>query len=161
MPQVTGKHYDPERYIPPRKKRELPPVKIQPPLTPMIDVIFQLLIFFLLTANFRQAEGQIPSTLPRMAGLASAGSVVPEEPIHIEIIQAYAADQQSVSYAMDGLSLKTPEDLYQALTARKAKVGAVPVVIEPHGDVAWRFVLEAFNQAVRAQFQKVGLTRAR
>ena len=36
---------------------------IQPPLTPMIDVTFQLLLYFLLTTEFREDEGQIPGSI--------------------------------------------------------------------------------------------------
>ncbi len=34
------------------------------PLTPMIDVIFQLLVFFMCAAHFKQIEGKIESCLP-------------------------------------------------------------------------------------------------
>ena len=35
-------------------------------MTPMIDVTFQLLLFFLLTCEFRESEGMIPGTLPKL-----------------------------------------------------------------------------------------------
>jgi len=38
--------------------------KPQTPMTPMIDVTFQLLLFFIMTFEFRQSEGMIPGTLP-------------------------------------------------------------------------------------------------
>ncbi len=34
-------------------------------MTPMIDVVFQLLIFFMLSMNFKEAEGKLLATLPR------------------------------------------------------------------------------------------------
>ncbi|HLU47674.1 MAG TPA: biopolymer transporter ExbD, partial [Planctomycetota bacterium] len=39
-------------------------------MTPMIDVVFQLLIFFLLSAKFIALETQIQSFLPKDQGLA-------------------------------------------------------------------------------------------
>ncbi|MBN1419788.1 MAG: biopolymer transporter ExbD [Planctomycetes bacterium] len=42
------------------------------PLTPMIDIVFQLLIFFLLTMSFHAEEGYLQAWLPRDRGLSSA-----------------------------------------------------------------------------------------
>lgn len=40
-------------------------------MTPMIDIVFQLLIFFLLSAKFIALEGQLDSYLPKDKGLDS------------------------------------------------------------------------------------------
>ena len=48
-----------------RKKRARPKAKMQPPLTPMIDVTFQLLLFFLLSFTFRQATRSTSSSYRR------------------------------------------------------------------------------------------------
>ncbi len=34
-------------------------------LTPMIDIVFQLLVFFLLTLNFKSVDRRIESMLPK------------------------------------------------------------------------------------------------
>ncbi|OPZ97084.1 MAG: Biopolymer transport protein ExbD/TolR [Planctomycetes bacterium ADurb.Bin412] len=39
--------------------------RMQLQMVPMIDVVFLLLIFFLLSANFRSKEGFLPAELPR------------------------------------------------------------------------------------------------
>ncbi|MEM7235655.1 MAG: biopolymer transporter ExbD, partial [Planctomycetota bacterium] len=41
-------------------------------MTPMIDIVFQLLIFFLLSAKFIALEGQLSSYLPKDKGLSSS-----------------------------------------------------------------------------------------
>jgi len=41
-------------------------------MTPMIDVVFQLLIFFMLTMQFKEVEGQLLSQLPRVGTAAPA-----------------------------------------------------------------------------------------
>ncbi|MBI2898927.1 MAG: biopolymer transporter ExbD [Planctomycetes bacterium] len=62
-----------------RKKRGIETEKpIEPPMTPMIDVIFQLLIFFILTMKFKQEEGKLLSQLPKDKGLASSSVPQPE-----------------------------------------------------------------------------------
>ena len=45
--KVSGE--DSVHYVPPRKKRKQGSGKMQPPLTPMIDVVFQLIIFFIVS----------------------------------------------------------------------------------------------------------------
>jgi len=45
-------------------------------MTPMIDIVFQLLIFFLLSAKFIALEGQLSSYLPKDRGLQSTFSQI-------------------------------------------------------------------------------------
>ena len=146
------------RYISLRKKRGRSKPKLQPPLTPMIDVTFQLLLYFLLTGVFREAEGQIPGSLPKHGGV-SASPEVKLETIRITL-RATGADRKGCKYEMSGenLAITDAEQLYRRLSARKAAIGSdqAPVLIKPMPDVRWMFVVEVFNQAVRARFKNVG-----
>ena len=49
---------------------------LKPNLTPMIDIIFQLLIFFVLTAKFIAFEGQLQAYLPKDRGLQPTSPVL-------------------------------------------------------------------------------------
>ena len=60
----------------------------------------------------------------------------------------------------DGRSLAPPtadpDEVYSVLQSRKDSVGPkVPVIIKPTEDVKWRFVVEAFNAAVRAKLDNI------
>ncbi len=44
-------------------------------MTPMIDIVFQLLIFFMLSMRFRDVEGKLLSQLPKDRGQAPAASL--------------------------------------------------------------------------------------
>lgn len=150
-------------YVSARMKRKRPPKQTQPPLTPMIDVVFQLLIFFLLGTSFREQEGLIPATLPEK-GEAAASNVVIQE-LHIEI---HAAGAMGVRYYVRGENMgieggpdtlkNAAAELHQLLAQRQERhTGSeLSVLITPAPDVRWEFVVEAFNQAVRAGFKKVG-----
>ena len=151
-------------YIPPRKRRQRPKAKMQPPLTPMIDVTFQLLLFFILTFTFRQAEGQIPSTLPQKSNAVSVDKEI-HRPIHIRLRPVRddrTGAMTGCMYEMSGvnISIRGAEELFQRLEGRKASLGEgateVPIVICPREDVAWRYVIEAFNAAVHARFKNIG-----
>ena len=48
------------------------------PLTSMIDVVFLLLIFFLVTANFAQEEHKLPATLQTEGGGVQSSDLQPQ-----------------------------------------------------------------------------------
>ena len=156
-------------FVSARKQRGRPEGPMQPPLTPMIDVTFQLLLFFLLTFTFRQAEGQIPGSLP---AAAAALSVDVPETMEIVLRPAPGAttEDRACSYLLRQgeqpiRQTTSPRQLYDLLEAQKQKLGEfgaaeVPVVIRAAKDVPWRYVVDAFNAAIRAEFQKIGFGEA-
>lgn len=130
---------------------------LQPPMTPMIDVTFQLLLFFLLTCEFRESEGMIPATLPN----TGPGLVEPAiDPITIRVIPS--ADRMTASYEVSGVQtmVASPRRLGELLRARQELLGTneIPVVIHPAGRAPWRFVVEAFNQAKKADYQRIAFS---
>jgi len=146
-------------YNPPRKQRKgRGKANMQPPLTPMIDVTFQLLLFFLLTCEFRESEGNIPGTLPAKGNIVQqVQQEPPPDPIQIRL--RLVADR-TAAYEMTGVPvvINSPAELHGHLETRKNQLGSadVPIVIYPSADVPWDYVVEAFNQAVRARFTKIG-----
>jgi biopolymer transport protein ExbD len=145
-----------------KKKKYKPQKQPQPPMTPMIDVTFQLILFFVLTFEFRESEGMIPGTLPAKGIVVqSENTPLPLDPIQIRVIPS--ANRESASYEMTGVSVAigSPRELGQLLQQRQAMIGSkeVPIVIFPTQDVPWGFVVEAFNQAKKARFLKIGFAQ--
>ena len=153
--QPTEASDDVNHYVSERNKRAPKPAKVQPPLTPMIDVTFQLLLYFLLTSTFQPNEGEIPGSLPR-AG-AQASDDPPLKPIRVTL-SPEGMMAENAQYQVGNLApVTTPEELFNALAGQKQlnPDADVPVVIKPQGDVRWQFVTEVFNAAVRAKFRKI------
>ena len=151
-------------YISARKQREdkkkHASTSIQPPMTPMIDIVFQLLLFFLLACQFRMDEGQIAANLPDLSGKPPI--VISVDPIDITL-EAMGDEGLGVLIQIKGRNvapMTTAEELYLHLMAEKQASGEeadeVPVTIQPLGNVRWEHVANAFNQAVRAGYKKVG-----
>jgi biopolymer transport protein ExbD len=143
------------------KKRPKPlPVRYTPNVTPLIDVMFLLLLFFLLTTKFRQEEGAIPGTLPAL-GKSFASEAAEELPPPINVtINPVGRDNVDASYQVSGVevSVGNAEELYKDLMGRgkafsQHEMEKVPVVIKPRSDVRWGFVVEAFNQTYRAKYR--------
>jgi biopolymer transport protein ExbD len=77
-----------------RRKRNVRDEKpAEPPMTPMIDVIFQLLIFFVLTMKFKETEGRLLSQLPKDKGMAPS-SVTQPELQEVRIVLCIASDER-------------------------------------------------------------------
>ncbi len=68
------------------------------PITPMLDMSFQLLSFFIMTFHPTPTEGQIPVSLPAMpGGEEKAPSVdIIEKPTHY-IVQVQSTDQGTIA----------------------------------------------------------------
>ena len=137
------------------------PANPQPPMTPMIDVTFQLILFFILTFEFRESEGAIPAALPGPGPVVGPGVIDPPDPIRIRVLPS--ADRLSARYEMTGVTtaITSVHELGDLLRLRQEQLGSreVPVVIYPNNQVPWGFVVEAFNQAKRAKFEKIGFAR--
>ena len=144
-----------------RAKRERPKPQMQPPLTPMIDVTFQLLLFFLVTFSFRETEGQIPGSLPAVGkGGLSVHEPMLDRPIIVHL-RPTGTRREHVIYEISDLSVapRNAKELYEQLMNRRAQFGTKVVVqIKPRGDVRWQFVVDAFNQATRAKFETIGFS---
>ena len=74
-------------------------------LTPMIDIIFQLLIFFVLTAKFIAFEGQLQAYLPKDRGLDATNPVLSNNvTLFLEWDEAGKVTCLTTQYHMDGVA---------------------------------------------------------
>lgn len=96
-----------------RKKRKNDE-KASPDLTPMIDVTFQLLIFFIICTRFKVEERNHQVQLPKDEGLQSQPSV-PKEQISIYCMWDPAAKANNYVVAIDARGRKPVENSYATL----------------------------------------------
>lgn len=151
--QIEGS--DTQHYVSQRKKRGTVKKSMQPPLTPMIDVTFQLLLYFILTSQFRAEEGGIPGSLPRDDGQAAV-SEDPREPIQITIRPSSAIGGRVVYHIASLPPIESEKELTEQLIKRRGTgEEPPPVLLEPYGTVTWEYVTQAFNAAVKAKFTEI------
>lgn len=141
-----------------RKRRGLKKAKMELSLTSMIDVIFNLLIYFVVTANFIQKEGMLLAQLPGIANVESQPTPPITPPVQVDLMEF---DQYRVQIYLNKRPLN---DTFTELAAQLKGLQANgtyqadhPVEIRAQNHVRWTHVLNAYNQAKAAGYQKVQL----
>ena len=124
-------------------------------MTPMIDVVFLLLIFFLTTSSFERIERSMP------AGIS------PEDPLEAKgqagslaewLEQVAAEDEQIVievsargeTYAINGTAVEGIDDLRRRLEALARARSGLPVIVDPQADVPLGAAMQVYDLAVGA-----------
>ncbi len=142
-------------------------------MTPMIDVTFQLLIFFIITMKFRTLEKKLNSYLPTDFGLNTSSAPVEENFITVKIRQKKASEdprpirERSSYYYVETEEIKgaTEKEIFQKIYKRikafrdqnkdaKGKIDAGTGV--PHYRVV--SVLDLFHKSGFETITFVGLT---
>jgi biopolymer transport protein ExbD len=135
-------------------------------MTPMIDVVFQLLIFFMLTMKFSEVEGRLLATLPRGHGQAdtSAPPELNEVRIRVTTGQAFVerrdagplasterhpnagAANRATYRAVGSLT----RDLLSSLRSSRDPSKAAPVLLDGAENVPYEHVIGIFNACQEA-----------
>lgn len=127
----------------------------QPPLTPMIDVTFQLLIFFMVTIEFREKEGHIPGSLP--------GESQPIENLTVNIkLRSTDVDYDTCEYVIDDRPpIYDANELIDVLGEIREMKPEASVLIKTSQIVRWNFCMEAYNAAMTHKFKRVSFAPQR
>jgi len=132
-------------------------------LTPMIDVVFLLLFFFLTVSRFRGTEGMLPAQLPAEAPAVS--TEIPRMPIQIRFLTSAATPsicrvtvdpfEDIVAVPIEQLALT----LNEIRQSRPGFDADTPVHLLAGDDVQWDHVVNAYNAALAARYEKVFFAR--
>ena len=111
-------------------------------LTPVIDVVFNLLIFFLVATRFDQEERQLPVTLPEVAQ-AQPLSMTQEVVVNITREGNFFVAQKEYSES----------DLLTLLLAIREKNPHQSVLIRSDGDTSWKFGVKVMGLCNKANIE--------
>lgn len=149
-----------------RARRTRPMARVSLNLTPMIDVVFQLLIYFLLATKFTLGEEIYRMDLPQRQPATSHRDPfqLDREPLRIEVT-SIGVGPGDYAVRLDG-PYKQPasfDDLYNFLLERQISEGSFgglfepdhPMIIVASGTTRWEHVMEAFNAAARARYNNI------
>ncbi|MBK1734615.1 biopolymer transporter ExbD [Halorhodospira abdelmalekii] len=127
-----------------RRRREEPEIN----LTPLIDVVFLLLIFFMVTTTFVHDAG-LEITLPQ------AQSERPERAPQLLEVRISAEGEYAV--AGEALINRRIETLVRAMRTAMAEEEFVGVVIQADADAPHRAVVQALDGAGRLGIERVSI----
>ncbi len=114
------------------------------PLTSMIDVVFLLLIFFLVTANFAQEEHKLPATLQTEGGGVRSSDLQPQ------ILQIQMQDNKPI-WVIGELVVHDSKAIEQVLSSLPKEPG---IAIKSAPDAPISAIAAALQAARNAGFQK-------
>jgi biopolymer transport protein ExbD len=129
-------------------------------MTPMIDVVFQLLIFFICTASFQQVEELLPMSLaaPGGANAASTSEATPQ-PQRI-VVHATRTDGQTRWTVNDrpAASLQEVERLVRAVSEADR---TAPITLDVSKAVPLGDMIDVYDLCRLADIEKIEFAVAR
>ena len=137
-----------------RSRRPRRPIEIA--MTPLIDVIFLLLVFFLATSSFQIIEQILPGAVSKSqpaAGSLDAPLDPTDDALEQVIVKLENQGGKTVA-SMNGVGLPSFEELRSRLEGVHLSGADAPVVIDPADDIRASDVVRAYDWARAA-----GLTR--
>ena len=127
-------------------------------MTPMIDVVFQLLIFFICTANFQRPEEVLPTNMMAQGSLDTPVEVEPPpnqpEPIVINVLQIGGQVQWDIA----GRRLQTLAEVHDTLNALggvEALRKSLPIILDVNPEVPLGDVVDLYDLCRQINFEKI------
>ncbi|MBI5367418.1 MAG: biopolymer transporter ExbD [Planctomycetes bacterium] len=128
-------------------------------VTPLVDIIFCLCLFFLCSFHFKQLEGKMDSWLPKDKGVHGT----PIQNVQLEDIKIWMKwdpDTSRTIRKVNQSDAASDADLESLLGQRKANFESagkpdVPVSIDAGPDVPWKDVIWAMNLCKRQKLEKI------
>jgi biopolymer transport protein ExbD len=127
------------------------------PMTPLIDVVFQLMVFFVWTAGFQIAEYMLPSQLTAMpgAGAATANEPPPPEQDFDKVVVRLMWVGDRPAWKVSDVSVETLADVRTRLEAIYQIKKDAPVVLHPDAEVPLGHVIDVYDLARVIGFEKI------
>lgn len=114
-------------------------------MTPMIDVIFQLLIFFVCTASFQAPEAVLPTNLSLPGGIDSQVQVDPELKDLDEIVVKIHWRENRAGWEINQRLYGRLEEVRAALAGVAQVKIDLPVILDVEGDVPMEDVIDVYD----------------
>jgi biopolymer transport protein ExbD len=156
-----------------RTRKEEIPVDVTLPITPMLDMSFQLLSFFIITFHPMPTEGQLSVNLPKVdaADKPQEDPILPDEKkdeYTVTLIASSAGELASIS--MKGPTgemgnIRNTADLFDQLKKIPKPPGrgaeGVSITLEASNDLTYARLIEVMDLAKKAGYDSVNLQPAK
>ena len=124
-------------------------------MTPMIDVVFLLLVFFVWTASFQVVEYLLPSELSSLPGnLAAVEDPPPEADFENVVVRIHWIGNQP-GWTINDQQADSLDQLHQRLQAIARVKQDAPVILHPDEEVPLGDVIDVFDISRLVGFEKI------
>ncbi len=148
-------------------------------MTPMIDVTFLLLIFFMCTIKFKTLEGKLSAYLPKDVG-SNTTEAEPKETIKVKLVVvnpgtkldpsgareydpasdkrfSYSDDRQ-ITMHVQSRAYSTVDEVRDRLIELRQLTPDDPVEIDPRKGVVYSEVAKVLDAVLQAEFEEVSFS---
>ena len=120
-------------------------------MTPLIDVIFQLLIFLMCALHFRSLETKLEAFLPAETGIICPINVSVTETCSVKITLIHNdRNLMAPLIKLDNRTVSGYEELTRTLKEIRNTTKEISVTIEPQGKIPTQCVAEAIDACKKA-----------
>ena len=153
-----------------RGRKIEPPVDVTLPITPMLDMSFQLLSFFILTFHPMPTEGQLSINLPKIDASAEPEKdpTPPEDKkdeYTVTVISNSSGEVGSISLkgpTVNAENIKNMAELYAQLKnlpkpAGKSAADGIAITVEASNDLMYARLIEVMDLSKKAGYESVNL----
>lgn len=139
--------------IPPLHSGPAPEVK----MTPMIDVVFLLLVFFVWTSSFELPEFDLPSAIaePPAGGSQANRNETPSVEVFEEIVIRVYREEASVAIEFNGQRVADIAAMKSRLREIIALGVQPPVIVDPADQITMNTAVEVYDAARAAGADRV------
>ncbi len=124
-------------------------------MTPMVDVDFMLLIFFVWTASFRVAELALPSSLIAQEPGQGVVEVDPDlEDLDRVVVRLGWSGTQPL-WTINDIPLTSLREVRQRLETVARIKAKLPVLVDPVAEIPLGHVIDVYDLARQAGFESV------
>ncbi len=120
-------------------------------MTPMIDVVFLLLVFFLTTSSFQRLEQLLPGAVSAESESKPGGeSDEPPQPSDSDLsdcIVKIAQDGSDVRYRFNDQPLASMQALSDQLKRVITLRPDIPIIVDPEDTILARYAIEVYDAA--------------
>ena len=126
-------------------------------MTPMIDVVFLLLIFFVWTSSFELPEYDLPGAIAETPAGGSAENTDSPPPVEAfdEIIVKLNLRDGLPSIQMGGQPLQSIDELRQRIKQVIDLGVQPPVIVDPEAEITMEFAIAVYDAAREAGADRV------
>ena len=126
-------------------------------MTPMIDVVFLLLVFFVWTSSFEIPEFDLPSAVaePPAGGTEVSSEQKPPTEVFDEIVIRLTQPEANLLIELNGQTVDEITELKRRLTEIIALGVQPPVIVDPADEITMNVAVQVYDAARAAGADRV------